>query len=89
MELSPILILLKQIKSTVESNPTPKKYYRNKDLKEKFGLADNTIISYREKNLLPYTKVGEVYCYPVDEMNKLLEQNSNYDYFNSKLKQVQ
>ncbi len=86
MELSPLLVLLNDIKTKLDSNPYPKKYYRNKDLKEKFGLSDNTIINYRDKNLLPFTKLGDIYYYPVDEIDKILEQNSNYDYFNRKLR---
>ena len=86
MELSPILLLLTEIKTKVDQRPQQKKYYRNKDLKEKFGLSDNTITSYRDKNILPFTKIGEIYYYSVDEINLILEQNSNYDYFKSKLK---
>ena len=86
MELSPVLILLNEIKTKVNQQPQQKKYYRNKDLKDKFGLSDNTITSYRDKNILPFTKLGDIYCYPVDEINSILEKNSNYDYFKSKLK---
>ena len=54
------------------------KYYRNKDLMEHFGLAENTIISYREKGYIPYTKIGSIYYYPVEELEKKLKSNSNY-----------
>ncbi|MBP2284779.1 hypothetical protein H4V97_003097 [Flavobacterium sp. CG_23.5] len=30
-------------------------YYRNTDLKAKFGLSPNTIIKYRESGIIPYT----------------------------------
>ncbi len=86
MELSPILVLLNDIKSKVDNQPQQKKFYRNKDLKSKFGLSDNTITSYRDKNILPFTKIGDIFYYPVDEIDLILKQNSNYDYFKSKLK---
>jgi hypothetical protein len=82
-QLKPLIALLNDINNKVEANFNPKKYYRNKDLKAKFGLADNTIISYRDKNIIPYTFIGEIYYYPVHEIDKILEQNSNFDLFKS------
>ena len=67
--------LKKQIKS---GNSTPKKYYRNKDLKEIFGLCDNTIYDYRAQGIIPFTKLGEIFYYPVEEINRILAANSNY-----------
>lgn len=83
-ELQPILALLNEIKGKVNGNLYPKNYYRNKHLKEKFGLSDNTIISYRDKNIIPFSKLGDIFVYPVDEIDKILQQNSNYSLFKSK-----
>lgn len=55
-----------------------KKYYRNKDLKNHFGLASNTIIKYRDEGILPFTLLGEVYLYPVNEVDKSLKKNASY-----------
>ncbi len=85
MELNPILTLLTEIKAKVELQPQQQHYYRNKDLKTKFGLSDNTIISYREKNILPYTQIGEIFYYPVIEINNMLSKNSNYHRVKSNL----
>lgn len=52
-------------------------YYRNKDLKEKFRLSENTIKKYRILGFLPYSKIGEVYVYPIKMMNKALSENGN------------
>ncbi len=54
------------------------RYYRNKDLKRIFGFSDKTIQSYRETNILPYTYIGEIYFYPIDEVKQILENNSNF-----------
>jgi hypothetical protein len=86
MELSPVLILLNEIKAKVNQQPQQKTLYRNKDLKEKFGLSDNTITSYRDRNILPFTKIGDIFYYPVNEIDLILDHNSNYDYFKSKLR---
>lgn len=77
-EIKPVLQELNQIKSYVNAN-TPKRYYRNKDLKNLFGLSDNTIKDYRDKNIIPFTFIGTIPYYPILEFNKILEQNSNFD----------
>jgi hypothetical protein len=83
MELKPLLLLLNEINGKVDGNLYPKNYYRNKDLRIKFGLSDNTITKYRDKNIIPFTKLGEVFIYPVNEIDKILEHNSNYNLFKS------
>lgn len=60
------------------------KYYRNKDLKENFGLSPNTIIKYRESGLIPFTTIGDVYLYPVTLLNEVLKKNSNWVLFPNK-----
>ncbi|TBW28264.1 helix-turn-helix domain-containing protein [Gramella sp. KN1008] len=52
------------------------KFYRNKDLKRLFGVSSNTIIKYRENGILPYTFMGDIYLYPVSEIELLLKRNS-------------
>jgi hypothetical protein len=70
---------LTEIQSKLDSIRQPKKYYRNSDLKELFGLSDNTILSYRQKNILPYTRIGDIYYYPIEEIDKILKSNGNFD----------
>lgn len=55
-----------------------KKYYRNKDLKVMFGLSSNTISKYRNDGSLPFTLLGEIYLYPVYEVDKRLKKNASY-----------
>lgn len=70
---------LTEIQSKLDSIRQPKKYYRNSDLRELFGLSDNTILSYRQKNILPYTRIGDIYYYPIEEIEKILKSNGNYE----------
>jgi hypothetical protein len=56
-------------------------YYRNKDLKKIFGFSDNTIINYRDCNIIPYAKIGEIYLYPVKELKMLLMKSGNFELF--------
>lgn len=74
----PLKIVLNEIKATIEQKPSTPKFYRNNYLKEIFGLSDNTIVQYRNTNKIPYTFIGDVYFYPVDEINKILISNSNF-----------
>ncbi|MGZ0014826.1 helix-turn-helix domain-containing protein [Yeosuana sp. AK3] len=77
--LIPIINLLEKLNSKIDNNiKPPKKHYRNKDLKQLFGLSDNTIISYRDNNILPFTKLGEIFFYPIDKIDDILNKNSNY-----------
>ena len=76
--ISPILKELNELKSYISTQP-PRQYYRNKDLKEIYGLSDNTIKEYRDKNIIPHTSVGNIPFYPVIEFNQMLQRNSNFD----------
>ena len=79
-ENATVIKLLYELKSLVEDVPNAK-YYRNKDLKRIFGFSDNTIINYRDYNILPYTKIGDIYFYPVNEIKMLLNKSGNFEYF--------
>ena len=63
-------------KLSTSDKPPSKKYYRNNDIKELFGISSNTIIKYRETGILPYTHLGEVYLYEVKKIEEILKQNS-------------
>jgi len=80
-EIRPVLKELAEIKSYIDK-VAPKQFYRNRDLKAVFGFSDNTICDYRNDNTIPYTKIGSIYYYPVIEINKILQGNSNYDLVN-------
>ena len=79
-----VLKLLEEINSKFGNIRQPKKYYRNSDLKDFFGLSDNTICAYRDKNILPFSKIGEIYYYPIAEIDNLLSKNSNFDLFGNR-----
>jgi hypothetical protein len=79
-ENATVIKLLYELKSLVEDVPNTM-YYRNKDLKRIFGFSDNTIINYRDYNILPYTKIGDIYFYPVNEIKMLLNKSGNFEYF--------
>lgn len=84
--LNPVLNKLDDIEKNLNKKTTTSKrgYYRNKDLKEKFGLSPNTITKYRESGIIPFTMIGEVYLYPINQLDSILEMNSNWDLFQNK-----
>lgn len=57
------------------SNETPKKWYKTKDLEELFGISKGKQQELRNKNLLPYTKIGSTIYYAVTDFEKILETN--------------
>ena len=77
--LDPIYEKLDHINSLISKSPvnsTTLKYYRNNDLKQIFGLSNNTIVKYRDTGLLPYTKLGEIFLYEVKIIDSILKENS-------------
>jgi hypothetical protein len=76
----PLLQKISLLEEKLNNLNSEKEYYRNKDLKKKFGLANKTIQTYRELNVLPYTFIGEIYFYPVDEVNQIMAKNSNFQF---------
>jgi hypothetical protein len=76
--IEPLFLRMQQIEEKLQQIPKmvqPSKYYRNNDLKQLFGLSNNTIIKYRENGTLPYTKLGDVYLYDKMLITKILKQN--------------
>ena len=78
--LEPIYSRLEAIENRIKqssqkSNHLAVKYYRNNDLKRLFGLSNNTIIKYRETGILPYTKLGDIYLYDTQELEKIIILN--------------
>ena len=84
--LTPVINKLEVIEKKFNKNTSTHNiaYYRNKDLKENFGLSPNTIIKYRESGLIPYTTIGDVYLYPVVLLTEELKKNSNWCLFPNK-----
>lgn len=82
MLLEPILERLSNIEYSLKSKTEKSKsegYYRNRDLKNLFGLSPNTIIKYREMGILPYTTMGDVYLYDKCVIDAILRNNSIFD----------
>ncbi|WP_298553591.1 helix-turn-helix domain-containing protein [uncultured Algibacter sp.] len=75
--LLPLHDKLAQLETKLDktSSKQVKKYYRNKDLKLLFGISQNTIIKYRNNGDIPFTTIGDVYLYPVREIDKILSKN--------------
>ncbi len=81
--ITPILTELKNLKTYSNETNYKHQFYKNKDLKKIFDLSDNTIKHYRKINYLPFTKIGSIYYYPINEIDKILKDNSNYDLINN------
>ena len=84
--LNPVINKLVVIEKNLNKKTSTNKvgYYRNKDLKDKLGLSPNTIIKYRESGIIPFTMIGEIYLYPIKNLDDILKINSNWDLFQKK-----
>lgn len=83
--LNPIILKLEIIENKIGKTKLPSTtYYRNKDLKNIFGLSDNTIIKYRDSGIIPYTYLDNIYYYPIEELEKVLLDNSNWELFKNR-----
>ena len=80
----PIVNEIISLKGVIKTPQLDNQFYRNKDLKTKFGFSDKTIQAYRESNTIPFTKIGDIYFYPVSKFDELSIANSNYDLFEKK-----
>jgi hypothetical protein len=77
--LNPVINKLEIIEAKLhKKQPAPRGYYRNKELRELFGLSPNTIIKYRNNRVIPFTMMGDLYLYPIAKIDELLTNNSNY-----------
>lgn len=76
--IEPVLLRLETIDSKISQGKVLRpEYYRNEDLKKMFGLSNNTIIKYRQTGILPYTKLGDIFLYKADLIDKILKSNGS------------
>lgn len=76
--VDPLLIHLEKLNSKISHDKTLNPlYYRNEDLKRIFGLSNNTIIKYRQTGILPYTKLGDIFLYDRNKIDKILQSNES------------
>ncbi|QXP58433.1 helix-turn-helix domain-containing protein [Olleya sp. HaHaR_3_96] len=76
---NPVINKLEEIETKlIKKQQASKGYYRNKELKEFFGISSNTIVKYRESGDIPFTMMGDIYLYPISKINELLTKNANY-----------
>jgi len=74
--VEPLYAKLEAIASTLKKDGVKsKRYYRNEDLKQLFGLSNNTIIKYRQNGTLPFTKLGDVFLYDAVKIDRILSKN--------------
>lgn len=75
--IDPLMVKLEVIDSKISKGKTLRPaYYRNEDLKNIFGLSNNTIIKYRQTGILPYTKLGDIFLYDSVKIEETLRGNS-------------
>lgn len=69
------LAIIEQCLKKSPQNKNQQLFYRNNDLKQLFGLCNNTIIKYRETGVIPFTRLGDIYLYDVKLIHEVLDNN--------------
>nr|WP_199000927.1 DNA-binding protein [Flavobacterium sp. ASV13] len=76
--IASVMVRLETIDSKISQGKTLRaEYYRNEDLKKMFGLSNNTIIKYRQTGILPYTRLGDIFLYDSNKIDKILRSNGS------------
>ena len=75
--------LLKDIKTLLKatSSTTSKKYLKSSELMELLQVSPGTLQTLRINGTLPYTKIGGIIFYDVDEIEKVMKENSIHNKF--------
>ncbi|MFC2080422.1 helix-turn-helix domain-containing protein [Bacteroidota bacterium] len=68
-----ILQALKE--NTNHSNLLEKKWVRSKEAREILGISSSTLQTMRIKRKIPFSKICEIYYYPVEGIQKVLDEN--------------
>jgi hypothetical protein len=53
-----------------------KKYLKSNEIKKVLNLSPTTLQNLRDNGTLPYTKIGGVIFYNIDDVNKVMKENS-------------
>ncbi|HOZ15668.1 MAG TPA: helix-turn-helix domain-containing protein [Tenuifilaceae bacterium] len=54
-----------------------RRWYKTKDLEELFGISKGKQQDLRNKNVLPFTKIGVTIYYSVEDIERILEDNKS------------
>lgn len=67
------LQLLNQIKGLLgQAFEEPKKWLKSYQVKNMLKISDNTLQTLRDNGTIPFTKIGGILYYSIDDINKVL-----------------
>lgn len=64
-------------KFITEKIETKKKWLRSRQIEEILDISSGTLTNYRVNGKITYSKIGDTYFYPIDEIHALLEKNAS------------
>lgn len=69
--------LLNDIKELLKTNSSAatKKYLKAIELKKILNISPTTLQTLRVNGILPYSKVGGIIFYDIDDVNKVMKEN--------------
>lgn len=66
---------VRQLRESIEKNKTSKEWLDNFDVKQLLNISDRTLVKYRTKKFLPFSKIGAKIYYRLEDINNLLLNN--------------
>ena len=70
--------LLSELKEILQNrSPEQKKWLRSKEVRELLQISPGTLQNYRINGTIRYTKFGNTFYYSLEEIDRLLEKQSN------------
>lgn len=70
--------LTKLIESKLHAEDKNEKvnYVRSNVIRQKLSITDNTLRALRTSNSIPWSYIGSIYYYPLEEIEELLKNNT-------------
>ncbi|MBB2145815.1 DNA-binding protein [Pedobacter sp. LMG 31464] len=56
---------------------SPKKFLRSKEVRKLLDISSGTLLNLRINGTLPFTMIGKIHYYKIQDINKILEANNS------------
>ena len=71
--------IIEEIKLVLNSKEYKQKktWLKSKEVRVLLGISHGTLQNLRDRGILPFTKVGGIMYYSIEDVNAILEKNKN------------
>ncbi len=76
-----LLVELKELFKNQSNTSEPKEWLRSQEVREMLSISSGTLQNLRINGTIPYTKMGGVLYYSLEEITKVLVENRTHNKF--------